>query len=81
MQKICHKNGNRHDNRIENLEISTALVHGRHHHLKYPLIKRCTICGTEFMPHKTKRERQKTCSPKCRIRQQVQTRLARASFR
>ena len=63
---IHHENEDNFDNRIENLELMTPVQHGRYHHLKYPLVKLCVICGNEFTPHKTKRRRKRTCSKKCR---------------
>lgn len=61
-----HKNGNKLDNRIENLEVKDPLTHGRDHLLIYPLTKICVICGSEFTPYKTKRKRKRTCSQRCR---------------
>lgn len=35
---------------------------------KHPITKECTVCGTTFTPHPTKRLRAKTCSPDCRAK-------------
>lgn len=43
-----------------------AKCHSQHHNQKHPLVKACAVCGELFTPQATKRERAKTCSPKCR---------------
>src|SRR5208282_4481243 len=64
---VHHINGNKRDNRLENLEIVTPKEHAqRHGRQKHPLTKACEICGKIFMPHPTKRARAKTCSRQCR---------------
>ena len=63
---VHHKNGDKFDNRPDNLEIRAPKSHSVHHNQKHPLTKNCEICGKEFTPHPTKRERAKTCSPECR---------------
>ena len=63
---VHHRNGDKRDNRIKNLEIMSALEHGREHNLIYSVTKTCEACGAEYTPHKTKRKRAKTCSWACR---------------
>jgi len=63
---VHHLNGNKRDNRIENLEIVTPKEHAaRHGQQKHPLTKTCQVCGAVFTPHPTKRARAKTCSHAC----------------
>ena len=41
----------------------------QHHadkHRIYPIVKQCLNCGADFIPHRTKRARAKSCSPACR---------------
>ena len=76
---VHHKNGDKHDNRPENLELVDAKTHGRMHHLIYPIQKRCAVCGNVFIPHKTKRKVKKTCSEPCRRVLQAKTFLTRSS--
>jgi len=64
-EHVHHRNGNRLDNRLANLAIVSPADHGRLHTWR-PTIKNCVICGSEFVPHKTKRARQQTCGRDCK---------------
>jgi hypothetical protein len=66
-EHVHHINGDRYDNRIENLEVVSALTHMRERHgrLKHPVTKTCGECGAVFTPHPTKRARQRACSRPC----------------
>lgn len=60
---VHHKDENRSNNNIENLELTTNSEHCKHHHPRIlPLIKICEICGEEFKPDK---EYSKFCSSEC----------------
>lgn len=65
---VHHVNGDKKDNRIENLVIMSPKEHAILHNQKYPLTKKCVVCGGEFAPPPTKRARNKVCSNKCKIR-------------
>jgi uncharacterized C2H2 Zn-finger protein len=70
---VHHKNDNKKDNRIENLEVMTAVSHGRLHAKekgrKWCILK-CPNCGIEFERPKNKTHLNKPhfytcCSRKC----------------
>lgn len=64
-EHVHHKNGDRYDNRIENLEVLSCAEHMHEHKQKHPLESNCKVCGTQFTPAPTKRGRAKTCSSGC----------------
>jgi hypothetical protein len=65
---VHHKNGDKRDNRMQNLEVVTPAEHAARHGMwKHPATKRCLICEREFTPAPTKRARAKTCSRPCRL--------------
>ena len=64
--QVHHKNENKTDNRVENLEVLTVLEHQHHHKQIYPIEKKCVVCGKVFVPEKTKRKIKQTCSNECK---------------
>ena len=68
-EHVHHVNGDRHDNRIENLEVVSAAHHLQEHaenKRRHPNDKTCDVCGVTFTPHRTKRKRARVCSWACR---------------
>lgn len=73
---VHHRNGNRRDNRLENLEVTTNSEHVRHHGLakgRMRVVLKCPACGSLFeqwknQVHIGKGRTYKTCSNRCRGR-------------
>ena len=68
---VHHINGNKLDNRIENLAIMTHKAHAMLHNQKYPLTKTCIVCGKKFTPNPSKRLRAKVCSLECKTKNDI----------
>lgn len=67
-KQVHHINGNKADNRLENLKVMTMIEHQRLHNQIYSETKICEVCGKEYIPAKTKRKRSHTCSNECKIK-------------
>ncbi len=63
---VHHKDEDRLNNALDNLELMTHQQHSAHHNQRHPLTKECEVCGATFTPAPTKRKRAKTCSFECR---------------
>jgi hypothetical protein len=73
---VHHKNEDRYDNRIENLELHTNKSHTMLHKQKHPIEKMCIVCGRMFTPHPTKRARNVTCGGRCGVQQAATSRAS-----
>lgn len=62
--QIHHKDGDGFNNDLSNLELVSTREHGEIHSI-HPKVKSCAVCGGDFRPAPTKRERAKTCSRQC----------------
>lgn len=78
-EHVHHRNGDKRDNRLENLEVMTVQEHTRLHRTKHPEWKACECCGVMFRPEVRQRARQKTCSKACRYQLSAATARRRAS--
>lgn len=62
---VHHENGNKLDNRIENLEVMSISEHSRLHNQIYPHVLKCAVCGKEFEVSRHRKGRARVCSEKC----------------
>ena len=70
---VHHIDGDKSNNKVENLRIMTYQAHCELHNKKHQYIKKCVVCGAEYAPQPTKREASKTCSKPCRYIQTSRT--------
>lgn len=70
---VHHINGDKMDNRLENLMIISPLEHNRLHFEKLPKTKICKVCGKEFAPPVKHRRRNSICGKECWLIWQKQT--------
>lgn len=66
--QVHHLDGDKGNNRVDNLEIIDVKDHNRLHKQIYPLVRICVICGKPFEPYESKRSCAKVCSEKCKIK-------------
>jgi len=71
--QVHHKDGNKGNNAVDNLEILSRTAHAHLHKQKHPVVKRCCVCGKCYIPAPTKRARSKLCSHECWARKQQET--------
>lgn len=67
-EQVHHINGDRYDNRLENLAIVSSQAHNFIHNQRNNYTKKCIVCGVTYAPKPTKRKRSVTCSNKCKIK-------------
>lgn len=65
---VHHKDFDKTNNVLSNLQILTSGEHQNIHHKIYPISKICVVCGKEFYPNPTKRKRAHVCSNECKIK-------------
>jgi hypothetical protein len=63
---VHHKNHNKRDNRLENLQLMTHAEHSRHHNDRHPRERSCDACGGTYEPPAKHRGRSRVCSQECR---------------
>lgn len=71
-EQVHHINGDRFDNRVENLMVVTQAEHDAIHKWKHPKEKVCPVCGSTFAPKPTKRARAVVCSEECKLKRDKQ---------
>src|SRR4051794_23532661 len=62
---VHHRDHDKHNNELSNLELMTHQAHSEHHNQKHPRVKTCEVCSVEYEPAPTKRARSRTCSKPC----------------
>ena len=64
-EAVHHINGNKFDNRIENLEVMSLSEHSRLHNQIYPHRLKCAVCNKEFEVVRHRQHRARVCSEEC----------------
>jgi len=69
-EHVHHKDENKHNNSVENLEILTAKEHTKLHNPRNNFVTKCNNCGIEIIYGKETRI-PKSCSVECRIEHSI----------
>lgn len=78
---VHHKDGNKLNNDIANLQVMTRAEHDAEHNAPVnPVSKECLICGKWFTPLPANRKKQVTCSRSCGQRFNWQRRRQRSEL-
>jgi hypothetical protein len=68
LEHVHHRDGDRHNNALENLELLSARAHAILTRCKYPLVQFCALCDKPFLGTRKGSQRPHYCSRRCGAR-------------